>query len=154
MPPRHETEAYDTAGRLVAKLMARALATAFEALLRTRMVLPGRGVPTARDSSTNWLISASVASLILRIGSTNLLRRDNTNLLKGAAMRWSQRTNANETRLGVMQQFPSQPSSTTFTSSLYTLTLVLPIETPKDEYHRSREDQARARTSNLLVLVI
>jgi hypothetical protein len=109
MVPRHETEAYDTADRLVAKLMARAMTTAFEALRRTSMVLPVRGVPTASDTSTTGLTSASEALLTLRSGSANLLRRDSTNLLKGAAMRWNQRTSASETRLGVMKQTASQP---------------------------------------------
>jgi hypothetical protein len=105
--PRHETEAYDTADRLVAKLTARAMATAFEALHRTSMVRPVRGVPTGSGTSTTGLISASEASLKLRSGSANLLRRDSTSLLKGAAMRWSQRTSASETRLGAMQKMLS-----------------------------------------------
>jgi hypothetical protein len=89
---QHGTETYGTTDRLAAKLMARAIMTALEALCRTSMDILGRGGPTADDSSTTGAISASVASLILRSGSTNLLEKCRTNLLKGAAMRWSLRT--------------------------------------------------------------
>jgi hypothetical protein len=89
----HGTEVYGTTDRIAATLMARAIMTALDALNRTSMDILGPGDPTADDSSTTGAMSASAASLILRSGSTNLLKRCRTNLLKGAAMRWSQRTN-------------------------------------------------------------
>jgi hypothetical protein len=98
----HATEVNGTMDRLAAKLMARATMTALEALCLTSMVILGRGASTAttaNDSSTTGAISASVASMIPRIGSTNLLKRGSTNLPKGAAMRWSQITSASKYQL-------------------------------------------------------
>jgi hypothetical protein len=101
---QHGKEAY---GITAATLMARAIMTALDALNRTRMDILGRGDPTVDDSSKTGAISASVASLILRSGSTSLLKRCRTNLLKGAAMRWSQRTNDSEIRLDATRQMLS-----------------------------------------------